>query len=131
MAVPRIGDLRHRIDITRETEEPDNDVGSVKTYALLARVDAEITPVGTTLWQAGQVAGTTYQDERFKITHRFTIRYRHGLHIADYIFHATTQPDGTIITSKYRILRSAPWQGRNRFLIIEAELQSASEDCCP
>ena len=68
MRKPRIGDLRHRIQLQRYTEKEDSGHGTIKTWETIATVYANIIPVN------GLVTFDTQQIDK-KITHKIIIRY--------------------------------------------------------
>lgn len=82
---------------------------------------ADIAPVGTQSWLAGQ------QSEASAVTHRITIRWRPFVDRHHVVLRTVRLPDGSVRYETYRIHRSGEWQGRHRFLILDAELERTLE----
>lgn len=110
--------------LARREDVPDfdNDVAEPRSR-LMAPVDvwADIAPVGTQSWLAGQ------QTEASAVTHRITIRWRPFADRYHVVLRTINLPDGSARRETYRIHRSGERQGRHRFLILDAELESAAE----
>lgn len=124
MPEPRIGDLRWRVTLARRTHVVDpNDFGAVmpqELYTDQRDVQADIRPVGTAAYLAGQ------QLEIGAITHRITLRWQPTLTEQHVVLRRLIQPDGTPRTEVYRIHRVEAWAGRQRFSIIDAEIERTS-----
>jgi SPP1 family predicted phage head-tail adaptor len=75
---PQPGQLRHRVNVLRNTETGDGRGGSSSAWANVATVWAEVAPMqGRELFAAQQVNALT--------SHKITMRYFAGLTAADRI----------------------------------------------
>lgn len=125
----RIGQLRYRVKLMQVSAVPSpTSPNQEDTFLEIATVYADVVPVGTQTWLAGQIAGTQYQTEFDAITHRITIRYHPGLDRFSYVSRERIRPDGVPTIERYRVHRTERWEGRDRFLIIDAEQVFEKED---
>lgn len=124
----RIGELRHPVYLARRTQMVSQDLSDPTLIDVLSDrklVYAKITPVGTQVFLAG------IQTEVNRITHRIVIRWQPTLDNYHVILRTTTIGDGTRREDVFRIQRMEQWEGRNRFLIIEAELETRQDGLMP
>jgi hypothetical protein len=118
----RIGDLRYQVTVaTRGHSTDPNDLNITDLETNLTKkqvVYANIIPVGTQSYLLGQqlVIGS--------VTHRITIRWRPTLTNQDVVLHKTIQPNGITRVDTYKIHRMGSWEGRQRFLILDCELET-------
>jgi SPP1 family predicted phage head-tail adaptor len=93
----RVGELRHRISVTRQNEVEDGEGGFTKTPVTVCyRTPAHVEPLsGRQLERAQQVDPRT--------THRVTVRYQRDIEVR----HALTYHD--------------PWKGDRMFEILWVE----------
>lgn len=122
MADPKIGDLRWQVTLARRGHVVDAyDLTKSQPNTVFSdqrKVSANIVPVGTAAYLAGQ------QLEIGAVTHRITIRWQPQMVTADVVLRDTLQPDGTTRQDVYRVHRQESWQGRQRFLILDVELET-------
>jgi len=114
---PAIGDLRWRVRLLRRDQEPAEDAAGIEeTPVLLASTWAKIEPVGAlTFFGSTQV--------ETPVTHRITIRWRHGLDTTHAIERTSKGADGVERTETFRVRRQMEPNGRKRWMVFEVELE--------
>jgi hypothetical protein len=112
----KVGDLRYRVIIANSVNEPSTTgTGTVQTYSTQSTVYANIEPIGTTTY-------LNSVNTEYSVTHRITIRHDPTLGIFWFILHDTILPDQTVRRDTYQVRRQQSWQGRHRFLLIDAQI---------
>jgi hypothetical protein len=118
MADPAItvGALHWRVTLADEEQItlPDDPGISVQTINQRV-VFAKIVPVATMVWLRGQ------QTTKNFVTHQIFIRWRHDIDSYTVILRDRVQPDGAVRRDVFRIQRWSEVDGRQRFLMIDAE----------
>lgn len=110
MRMPGAGELNRRVVIRERRDFPDEASGDLEsTFPQQGKTWAKIEPVGSALYSAGVQA----ED---RVTHRVTIRYRHGITDA----HEVVEVVGGVSTV-YRVRRSSDLNGARRFTVLEVE----------
>lgn len=106
MPMPRLGRLRHLVEIRRWTEfaAPDAD-GITASYPLVAEEFAAVETMGGVAYREGVQVGE-------RITHRIIMRHRDDLTTTHVIVHQGR---------RYRIKRVMDVEAAGRFIAIEVE----------
>lgn len=113
---PRIADLRWPVIIARREQAPAAGGEIQETLTHVARVRADIQPIGTsTFW------GTQATDA--PVTHSIRMRWIAGIDNTYVILRETLSPLNLPITELYRVRRTMDLGGRKRWLLIQAELE--------
>lgn len=110
MKEPGAGELARRVVIRLRRDFPDDVSGGLDSeFPEQVRTWAKVEPVGSLVYSAGVQADSI-------VTHRVTIRYRHGITDAHEVVerHAGAE-------TVYRVRRSADLNGRRRFTVLEVE----------
>lgn len=111
-----IGQLRFLVTLASRVQAPDDTTGITETFGNRMDVYADVTPIGLQTYIAGQQIDTPY-------SHRIVIRWIDDLDLFDVVLRTITRADGTDRQELYRIRRMAEWEGRQRFVVIDAELE--------
>lgn len=124
MADPKIGLLRHRVEIfARETTATDDiELGTTETS--LGKVFASVEPVGAITYFSGLAAvaaGGGFGQTDAPITHRIYMRHREGLASDRHIIKHTSFG----VTSVYRVRRVLHLNGRTRWTVLEVQQETA------
>lgn len=110
MNEPGAGELDRRVVIRQRVDVPDDLSGDLDSeFPQQRRTWAKVEPVGSLIYSAGVQADDI-------VTHRVTIRYRHGITDA----HEVVERHGGVDTV-YRVRRSSDLNGRRRFTVLEVE----------
>ncbi len=113
----RIGALRWPVAIARRDQTPNlAGAGVTDTLVVLHNVFADIQPVGAMTYYAGVQTDTP-------ITHRVVIRHLDGLDTRHVITRELSRRDGTTRVETFRIRRMNWFNGDDRFLSLEVELE--------
>jgi hypothetical protein len=114
-----IGDLRWPVYLaTRQQVAQANSTGIDEFLQSQTQVYASIEPIGLMAWIAGEQLDTPGP------THRLTIRFSDNLDMFDVVIRQLVRDDGSDRTETFRIRRTAEVQGRQRFSILDCELES-------
>jgi head-tail adaptor len=111
-----IGSLRFLVTLATRTQAPDTGTGIAETYTNQQLAYADITPISLQTYIAGTQIDIPY-------THRITLRWTDELDLFDVVLRTLTRPDGTTRQEVYRVRRMAEVEGRQRFIVIDAELE--------
>lgn len=114
-----IGQLRFQVTLATRQEIPDpNGTGILETFVNQTTVWADISPIGLQTWVASEQISSP-------ITHRITLRWHDNLTMFDCVLRTITRPnDQTTRQELYRIRRVAEFEGRQRFSLLDCELES-------
>lgn len=113
-----IGQLRWPCTLALRSEISDpNTGGLVTTFSDEKNIHADIEPVGAAIYLNGQ------QTENTPFTHRIIIRWRNYDEVSMFhvILRGITLPTGEPRNELFRIHRISEYEGRHRYLMIEAE----------
>lgn len=110
MRQPGAGELNRRVQIRRRRDFPDDVSGGLGSeFPEQLTTWAKIEPVGSALYSAGVQADSI-------VTHRVTIRYRHGITDAHEVVELRAGAEVV-----YRVRRSSALNGGRRFTVLEVE----------
>ncbi len=113
-----IGELRWPVYLcTRQQVAQIDSTGIDEFVQNQIAIYASIEPIGLQTFIAGQQIDTP-------ITHRLTVRWIDNVDMFDVIIRQLMRDDGTIRMETFRIRRTAEVQGRQRFLVLDCELES-------
>ncbi len=116
-----IGKRRWFVELATRLDVADpNGPGLIPTYINAVWVWAAIEPIGLMTYYQGIQTDVP-------ITHKIIIRWRANVNLFDCIVRNAVGPDGDSIQEIYMIKRSSDWQGRKRFLQIEARLEERTD----
>lgn len=111
---PSIGSLRWPVVIAARRNEPLDAGGLNDEFVDVLKVQADIRPLGPMTFRLGVQTDTP-------ATHRIWIRWLDWVDTNHVIIRRTKRPDGTTRSELFRIRRYSEYEGRKRFLEIEAE----------
>lgn len=117
---PSIGELRWVVTLATRVQAPDGTTGISESYTNMVQTYAQITPIGLQTWLGSEQIDSP-------ITHRIIIRYQDNIHFCDTVLREIHSPDGNPRQEIYRVRRVSEMDGRQRFVVIEAEVERRSE----
>ena len=113
----RIGSLRWEVTIATREQAPDPDSpGILEWLADRQTVRADVQPIGALTFYAAEQVETP-------VTHRIVIRWLDWIDTTHVIFRVTRRPDQSNMVERFRVRRTMPIDGRQRFLRIDCELE--------
>ena len=113
----RIGSLRWRVVIaTREQVADPDSPGFLETLAQMQTVRADIQPIGALTFYAAEQVETP-------VTHRIVIRWLDWIDTTYVVIRVSKRPDQSNTTEVFRVRRTMPIDGRQRFLRMDCELE--------
>jgi head-tail adaptor len=110
----RVGRLRWHVQIGTRTQVASGDAELVDEFTILAKVWAEIEPVGAQTFLAGTQTDTPF-------THRIFMRWLDWVDQTHVVIRNSKRPDSSTRLELFRVRRVGELAGRKRFLMIEAE----------
>lgn len=117
----RIGRLRWPVTLyQRKQVVTPGGPGITETRLNETPLHADIQPVGPMTFY-----GAINADPEQKVTHRITLRWTDLLDFTNAIERVMIRPDGTQRVDTFRVRRILEVEGRQRFVMIEAELEVA------
>jgi head-tail adaptor len=111
-----IGAMRWQIILATRNQTPDPFTGITEAFINPIQVYAEIRPIGLQTYIGSEQIDTP-------ITHRIIMRWQDGLDMFDVALREIERPDGTRRQEIFRIRRVGEWQGRQRFSVLDVELE--------
>lgn len=115
----KIGNLRWPVTLVlRQQANDPAGTGIVETQVNPTVYHADIQAVGALTFYAAE------QTDR-PVTHRIIMRWTDYLDWTHAIQRQTTRRDNTVRTETFRVRRIKELEGRKRFVVIEAELETA------
>jgi head-tail adaptor len=112
-----VGDLRWLVTLASRQENPDpNGTGVIETYVNPVQVYASIKPLGLQTYIGAEQIDTP-------LTHRVIIRWFDNLDMFDVVIRNIIRNDGSVRQELFRIRRVSEFEGRQRFVIFECELE--------
>jgi head-tail adaptor len=111
-----IGDLRYVVTLANRVQTPDAATGITETYINRVQTYASISPLGLMTFIGSEQIDTP-------ITHRIVFRWIDSLDLFDVVLRQVSRLDGTLRQEIYRVRRITDWEGRQRFTVIDAELE--------
>lgn len=115
-AATTIGAMRWQVTLATRNQTPDPTTGITEAFINPIVVYAEIRPIGLQTYIAGEQID-------MPITHRITTRWQDGLDMFDVALREIERPDGTRRQEIFRIRRVGEFQGRQRFTLLDCELE--------
>lgn len=113
---PKIGELRWPVQICERLQAPAEDGSVAESLRPVLAVRARIEPIGAMTFWAAQQTDTP-------VTHRVTIRWTDTLTPRHVILRSTMLRDGSTREERFRVRRIKEVSGRQRWMLIEAELE--------
>lgn len=108
--------MRWTVVIARRDMDPDSGTGITETFVEIARMRADVQPSGPMTFYGSAQIDTP-------VTHRITMRWLDGLDTTCVVLRDTRRPDNTVRREIFRVRRVAEYEGRKRFVLIDAELE--------
>ncbi len=114
---PTIGELRWPVVIANRLQQQDlNGPGIVESLFRVQAVHARIVSVGKLTFYGAEQVDTP-------VSHEIVVRWLNYPDTTHVVLRQTFLPDGTIRCETFRIRRIAEYEGRKRWLFIEADLE--------
>jgi head-tail adaptor len=113
----RIGSLRWEVVIAPREQFPDPDSpGILEQIARMQTVRADIQPIGALTFYAAEQVETP-------VTHRIVVRWLDWVDTTYVVIRVTKRRDQSDMTEVFRVRRTMPIDGRQRFLRMDCELE--------
>src|SRR4051794_8406014 len=113
----RIGSLHWRVVIaTREQVADPDSPGFLETPAHMQTVRADIQPIGALTFYAAEQVETP-------VTHRIVILWLDWIDTTHVVIRVTKRSDQSEMIERFRVRRTMPIDGRQRFLRMDCELE--------